>query len=94
MPRPARPAGRQYRPRPQGWQAFYVLFQRFGSPDAGRAAILAAARPEVTMKTRTALLIWLVGLVLPAVAGCTGGVYVQYPLFPDHTCATCAGASR
>jgi hypothetical protein len=51
-------------------------------------------RSEVTMKARTALLICLFGLVAPAAAGCTGGVNVRYPAFPDRTCATCAGSLR
>jgi hypothetical protein len=32
--------------------------------------------------------------LLVASAGCTGGNYVAYPLFPDSTCSTCTPAKR
>ena len=46
------------------------------------------------MKARRAFAFALMSSLLLGVTGCTGGVFVQYPLFPDRSCATCLNDQR
>jgi hypothetical protein len=54
----------------------------------------SAVASEVTMKARAALKLCLLCSLVLAVGSCTGGTFVQYPVFPDRSCGTCLGPSR